>query len=252
MVTKCIIDGYLMANRSVKWSKNSDLRKIGLRPPKKSLRIPQSWWISHGLFEETQVVWWSLIGFGPLIPVCWTIVGSRERPEPAGRGDGCLAVGCFANYNLCVYHIWLCLCTLIYNIYIYIINQINNHPVSPLLFGIIWSTSARLKAIWKIYLSLSLSIAISSRDCQMGAPNANTKGRVSMATQRMWRFGMRIESNSGNFTGNKRCKLHTNSEVQTLTLELSKDIPVLVKTLGHDHVLASPGWPLRTLKNGLI
>ena len=175
MVTKCIIDGYLMANRSVKWSKNSDLRKIGLRPPKKSLRIPQSWWISHGLFEETQVVWWSLIGFGPLIPVCWTIVGSRERPEPAGRGDGCLAVGCFANYNLCVYHIWLCLCTLIYNIYI--INQINN-PVSPLLFGIIWSTSARLKAIWKIYLSLSLHRHLLKR-----LPDGGTKRKHQRQSQ---------------------------------------------------------------------
>jgi len=187
MVTKCIIDGYLMANRSVKWSKNSDLRKIGLRPPKKSLRIPQSWWISHGLFEETQVVWWSLIGFGPLIPVCWTIVGSRERPEPAGRGDGCLAVGCFANYNLCVYHIWLCLCTLIYNIYI--INQINNHPVSPLLFGIIWSTSARLKAIWKIYLSLSPSPSPQETarwGHQTQTPKAESAWRLSACDDLEW------------------------------------------------------------------
>ena len=68
-------------------------------------------------------------------------------------------------------------------IYIHIINQINNLPVSPLLFGIIWSTSARLNAIWKIY-PLSLSPSPSPQETarwghQTQTPKAESAWRLS-------------------------------------------------------------------------
>ena len=92
---------------------------------------------------------------------------------------------------------------------------------------------------------------------QKRLPNGGTKNRVSMAIQRMWRFGMGIESNRSTFTGKKQWKLYSNSEENKHFFRFSKDISILVMTLGNYPIQCSP-WitiyldPPRTLKNGRI